>query len=1045
MTWIARLRLLAIPTLMAFLSFVFVVIKPWSKIAGQWAFLVYTSNLIFFFPRGHIGAQAESTVLGLLGGTIGIAWATATLAVAAYCGRTYGPDSDQSRAILGLGLALLSLAAGFVRSYSRRLQAFSKISLFFPIFMLTSQQAITHVTAAHFLQQFYVLIFSAVFALLPTLLLAPRQSSDQLGLQINQSVQTICALLPVSISNLLDVDQPHHKHGRSDAQRPNAKALEAQSDPVPPPTQDQLAKQLKAAVSSLHISKTSYIKDSRLMDHQSASLLAVIKSLQRLQRNPLMGQTPHAPGERIRVALQKSFPQPSSRPSSVGSGPKKRRSFSLQRHHRKSFSTPDTELSTVGESPLRPKPRHLTSNFGRPNDSHRTTPLATRPDLKDASQHLVQAVVEALELVNVQLADKFKWPSPADRAEEKEGTLREELFDARVRLEDVLNEVQRALGTLLSGSEPSTETEGQRTSASSETPLAGEPAGHVAFSESTDVTNLLRNKDRFRLAFYMTALLDLAKDVHGITDTVIEASSKDMSTFSWLAFFRLGWMRHDEDEDEEEREGQGPNETGLVAEEQQPHDQAKEYQDMDFVTAHLYRSRPSSSSPGDRFARAWRSIWDRPKVIKTRVMISRTTHRFKHSRHVLFAVKLALGISLLSIPALLSPNQAGRRWYETSRGGWMVVSYMFVLEDTTGAILKIGFLRGLGCFIGAVMGYVCAIIAHENPYALVTLATASSIPISWHILFNKTTPALGVQTGITLPPLLFITYLGYANGQSDFELAWYRFTEIIIGTAAAVLFGTSVWPVHARVQYFRAVSGTMERITEFYLRMSRDLVRSSLVYRVDDKQYDTLEAKIKRDLTLSRTLISIQRQEISLLPRPVKLYSEIIDASERLLETLVEIRMLRFSVPRKATVLDVLPIRRELISTILINLWACGHAFQSRSPLPQFLPSPRSPLAELMEVTDEHARDMRAFRHTYVDGEGKTRERGRALGGTAMERERSASPAVSGTSSATYQAEMAILYAMAENEALGEVCNILEEIVAAAKTLFGSQSFLDPM
>ncbi|WVQ95542.1 hypothetical protein IAU59_002639 [Kwoniella sp. CBS 9459] len=1060
MDWIARLRLLAIPTLCAFLSFVSVVIKPWSKIAGQWAFLVYTSNLIFFFPRGHIGAQCEATVLGLLGGTIGIAWSTATLAVAAYCGRTYGPDSNQSRAILGLGLALLSLAAGFIRSYSRRLQAFSKISLFFPIFILTSQQTITHVTAAHFLEQFYVLVFSAVFALLPTLLLAPRQSSDQLGLQINQSVQTICALLPVSISNLLDVDRPHSKPGRSDSPRHNAKALEAQSEPLPPPTQDQLANQLKAAVSGLHISKTSYIKDSRLMDRQSVSLLAVIKSLQRLQRNPLMGQTSHAPGDRIRSALQKSFPQPSSRPSSVGSGPKKRRSLSLQRHHRKSFSTPDIDLS-----PLRPKPRHLTSNFGRPNDSHRSIPLATRPDLKDASKHLVQAVVEALQVVNVQLAHKFRWPNPVAQTEEKEGeiTLREELFDARVRLEDVLNEVQRALGTLLSGSERSAETEDRQTPTSSETPLA-DTTGHVAFSESTDVTNLLRNKDRFRLAFYMTALLDLAKDVHGITDTVIEASSQDTSAFSWLAFFRLRWMRHDEDEDEEEREGQGPNETDLVTEEEQPRDQAKEYQDMDFVSAHLYKSRPSSQSPGDRLARAWRTIWDRPKVIQTRVMISRMTHQFKHSRHVLFSVKLALGICLLSIPALLSPDQAGRRWYETSRGGWMVVSYMFVLEDTTGAILKIGFLRGLGCFIGAVTGYVCAIIAHENPYALVTLATATSIPISWHILFNKTTPALGVQTGITLPPLMFITYLGYANGQSDFELAWYRFTEIIIGTAAAVLFGTSVWPVHARVQYFRAVSGTMERITEFYLRMSRyawlqtsfiaqlliphdslsDLVRSSLVYRIDDKQYDALEAKIKRDLMLSRTLISIQRQEISLLPRPVKLYSEIIDASERLLETLVEIRMLRFSVPRKATVLDVLPIRRELISTILINLWACGHAFQSRSPLPQFLPSPRSPLAELMEVTDEHACDMRAFRNIYADEEGKSRERGRALNATAMKRERSASPAINGTGSATYQAEMAILYAMAENEALGEVCNILEEIVAAAKTLFGSQSFLDP-
>lgn len=71
----------------------------------------------------------------------------------------------------------------------------------------------------------------------------------------------------------------------------------------------------------------------------------------------------------------------------------------------------------------------------------------------------------------------------------------------------------------------------------------------------------------------------------------------------------------------------------------------------------------------------------------------------------------------------------------------------------------------------------------------------------------------------------------------------------------------------------------------------------------------------QKDLQISRTLIDIQRKEISLLPRPVRLYSEMVDATEHLLETLVEVRILRFSVPRKATVLDVLPIRRELVSS----------------------------------------------------------------------------------------------------------------------------------
>ncbi|WWC72479.1 uncharacterized protein I206_106441 [Kwoniella pini CBS 10737] len=1030
MDWLNRLRLLAIPTLCAFLSFVFVVIRPWSKIAGQWAFLVYTSNLIFFFPRGRISLQLEATVIGTIGGILGITWSTATLAIAAWCGRKYGSDSAESRAILGLGLALLALIVGFIRNKYRRLNAFSKIAIFFPIFMLTSQQSITHLTPAHFLQQLYVIIFSAVFALIPTLILAPHQSSDQLGLHINNTVETICSLLPLSISSLLEID--HQNPQATQGIPPNLKnELEGQPQLSEASHQDRLAKQLKNEVANLHISSSSYVRESKLLERQSASLLSVIKALQCLQRNPLLGQTSHAPGERIQAALQKSFPP--SRPSSAAGTPKHRRSLSsIRRQSRLSISA-DREypLNDLGH-----RLRHLTSDYGRPSDSNRSIPLHTKPDLKIASQHLVEAIVVSLQIVNLTLMEKFHWSAGPQGAKPEKN--REDLFDAKVTLEDVLSDVQRALGTLLSGSTKGLETDHSQTASLSAT-LISHTHPHIAFSENTDVTDLLQNKDRFRLAFYMTALLDLARDVHGITNTVIGMGEREITPFSWMAIFRLGWMRHDKDEDNAEPEGKAVNETDLVMEQEQPKDETREYQDMDFVTATLHHRRSPVVEHGDMrdgLARAWRRIWDNHRIVKSRILLSRFLHQTKHSRHVLFSLKMGLGISLLSIPAFLPPDHAGRKWYDSSRGGWMVVSYMFVLEDTTGAILKVGFLRGLGCLIGAVVGYVCAIIARENPYALVVLATACTIPISWHILFNTSTPGLGVSIGITLPPLLFITYLNESHGQSYFTLTWNRFVDIMIGTAAAVLFGTFVWPVHARVQYFRAVGGTMDRITEFFDWNFRDLVRSSLVYRVDDKQYDDLEAKIRREFALSRTLISIQRQEISLLPRPVKLYSEIIDASERLLETLVEIRLLRFSVPRKATVLDVLPIRRELISTVLINLWACAHSFHSRSPLPQFLPTPRSPLSELMEVTDQHARDIRCFKDTYSNEE---RNRGR---------NRSISPNIAMSRSGSqqkidYQAEMAILYAMAENEALGEVCNILEEIVASAKTLFGTQTFLD--
>jgi hypothetical protein len=295
---------------------------------------------------------------------------------------------------------------------------------------------------------------------------------------------------------------------------------------------------------------------------------------------------------------------------------------------------------------------------------------------------------------------------------------------------------------------------------------------------------------------------------------------------------------------------------------------------------------------------------------------------------------------------------------------------------------------------------------------------------------------------VTLPPLLFIGYLGLSMGFDTIYLAYNRFVNIAIGIVAAVLVGSIIWPDHARVRYFSAVSTTIDRLTEYYVQLSRDNLRSTLVYRPDRRTYTSLDSLVRREITAARTLITVQRNELSLLPRPTRLYVEVLDTVERTIDTLVEIRLLRFSVPRKETVLDVLPIRSEIVSAVLMNLWAVGQSFRSRSPLPQFLPRPRVALEELTATVDEHKRGGRS-RHrsglqpeadsplTLVDGDG------RRNGG---------------------KDHLAMLYAMAEHEALAELCNLIDEVshlvsvdrrltgqlVAAARTLFGTQTFLNP-
>lgn len=128
---------------------------------------------------------------------------------------------------------------------------------------------------------------------------------------------------------------------------------------------------------------------------------------------------------------------------------------------------------------------------------------------------------------------------------------------------------------------------------------------------------------------------------------------------------------------------------------------------------------------------------------------------------------------------------------------------------------------------------------------------------------------------------MFITYLDLDQGRSQFDLAWMRFTDIVIGIAAAVLVGTFVWPNHARVRFLHSVSGSLEKIIEYcesfspltlsdcgadfrcayeqvrlvawrlgvhsrsFKLTSRDNLRSSLVYQVDNKQYTRLESHLR--------------------------------------------------------------------------------------------------------------------------------------------------------------------------------------------------------
>jgi hypothetical protein len=108
---------------------------------------------------------------------------------------------------------------------------------------------------------------------------------------------------------------------------------------------------------------------------------------------------------------------------------------------------------------------------------------------------------------------------------------------------------------------------------------------------------------------------------------------------------------------------------------------------------------------------------------------------------------------------------------------------------------------------------------------------------------------------------------------------------------------------------------------------------------------------------------------------------------------------------------DTIANTRSQVSSVYITLFAVSHASRSRSPLPQFLPSPREALTKWGKAVERLLADSRPASGTQSPAVSETDShavRRQARTPTAM--------------------DLAALYAFAEREALSRLCDILDEV-----------------
>ncbi|KZO95732.1 hypothetical protein CALVIDRAFT_150249 [Calocera viscosa TUFC12733] len=147
--------------------------------------------------------------------------------------------------------------------------------------------------------------------------------------------------------------------------------------------------------------------------------------------------------------------------------------------------------------------------------------------------------------------------------------------------------------------------------------------------------------------------------------------------------------------------------------------------------------------------------------------------------------------------------------------------------------------------------------------------------------------------------------------------------------------------------------------------------------------------------------------EVSLLPKPVHLYRRALSNMRRILDLIVGLRSLRQQVRRDDSVKDVLHARKDFISSIVLILYICEHAFRSQRLLPQFIPSARPSLQVVVNGIGEH----------YTQ---------------RIERRRA------GQSS---RGDFPFIAAFAESEGIALLTDAVEDLVEVTRTLFGAAAW----
>ena len=348
-----------------------------------------------------------------------------------------------------------------------------------------------------------------------------------------------------------------------------------------------------------------------------------------------------------------------------------------------------------------------------------------------------------------------------------------------------------------------------------------------------------------------------------------------------------------------------------------------------------------------RIMRRMYLVLHRPRVLHWRILLSQAFRSVRRSRHIHYALKLAAGSTLLSIAAFLEPDK--RAWWKRENGTWIVISYIWSLEESTGSMIRTVVSRVIGTIIGAVLGLLAYEISRGNLYGLAVLLIVFELPAS-AMRLRSSFPIVGTVMGLTTIIVGLVPWL-QGSEQSTVHVALVRSYMILLGIVAALIVNTFFWPYHARVMFMKTLSQTLTHIHTLYLSTARQMFHAG--FETSPKAHERfmeLESDISKGLGKCSMLLNMMKNEISFVPKPIKLMQRFLIHVQTTFDLFVTLRICReqnLQDARQEAIWDVVHLRQELVSSLCLDLWVLSQSLITRARLPQFLPSTRKALDEL--------------------------------------------------------------------------------------------------